>query len=268
MTDAYHRGTLRPAQVGAFAYFVPSASEDNCAIICIDLVLPMGWVDSPKYFCAFSETLTDVATALVHTLLPVPAYGAISEIPETGPGPTHTIHSLTHINCYMDGVITAVQRGPDRKREFFDGTVRALKWPFPSLPGKTKDSVSVNKLMAGEGDWTCKKEVLGWRIDTEAGTVDFPERKHLVLLQLLAIPTTQCQMGRKELELMVGKLCSVHLAETGAVAHLYHIHSDLTQRGKDRAWIFEEFHQEISNWSALVAQTVARPTHLAEIVCK
>ena len=61
----------------------------------------MGWVDSPNYFCAFSETLTDVANVLVHTSLPVPAYGAILAIPETGLVPPHTMDSLTHIDCYI-----------------------------------------------------------------------------------------------------------------------------------------------------------------------
>ena len=54
VTDAYHRGTLMPFQVGAFAYVVPSVPDDDVIIICIDLVLPMVWVDSPKIFCAFS----------------------------------------------------------------------------------------------------------------------------------------------------------------------------------------------------------------------
>ena len=51
--------------------------------------------------------------------------------------------------------------------------------------------------MAGKGDWTCKKEVLGWQINTEAGTVALPEQKYLKLLQLLAIPAKQRRMGRK-----------------------------------------------------------------------
>ena len=57
----------------------------------------MGWVDSPKFFCAFLKTLIDVENALVDTDLPVPSYGAIFEIPATGPGPPHTLESLTHI---------------------------------------------------------------------------------------------------------------------------------------------------------------------------
>ena len=70
-------------------------------------------MDSPKYLCVFSETLTDVANALVHTSLLVPAYGAILAIPETGLGPPLTMDSLTYIDCYMDNVIKAVQGWPE-----------------------------------------------------------------------------------------------------------------------------------------------------------
>ena len=70
--------------------------------------------------------------------------------------------------------------------------------------------------------------MLGWRIDTEAGTVALPDQKHLELLQLLTIPNMQLRMGRKELESLVGKLFSMHLAVPGAVAHLYHIQRALT----------------------------------------
>ena len=93
-----------------------------------------------------------MANALVHTLLPATAYGAILAIPETSPGPPHTIGSLTHIDCYMDNMITAVQEGTDRQHKVFDGTVQALKWIFLSLYVKTKDSVSAKKLMKGKGD--------------------------------------------------------------------------------------------------------------------
>ena len=145
----------------------------------------------------------------------------------------------------------------DQKLEVFDITVQAVKCLSLSLPGETKDSVSVKKLMAGEGDWTCKKEVLGWLINTEAGTVALPEQKHLEFLQLLTILATQRRMVRKELESLVGKLCSMYLAVPRAVAHLYHIQRALTQGGKYKAWLLGEPHREIDNWGALVAQTVA-----------
>ena len=86
--------------------------------------------------------------------------------------------------------------------------------------------------MASQGDWTYEKEVLGWLIDTETGTVALPELKHLELLQLLSITITQGRIGRKELERLVGKLRCMHLVVPGLVAHFYHIHSDLKQGGK------------------------------------
>ena len=166
----------------------------------------------------------------------------------------------------MDDVISAVQGGPDRQDRVFGGTVRSLKWLFSSIPGELKDSVSMKKIVAREGGWTCAKEVLGWILDTYAGTVTLPERKIEELLTLVDIPATQRRMGQKDLERLVGKPCSMHLAVPGAVAHLFHIQRALNQGGLDRAWLSPAFHRELSDWKALALQAASWPTHLAEIV--
>ena len=98
----------------------------------------MGWVESPKFLYDFAEILTDVANALVDTEVPVMAYGAIAKIPSTKLGPSHTCKSLTHIYCYMDDVISAVQGDLKHQHRVFDGTVRALQWLLPSLPVESK----------------------------------------------------------------------------------------------------------------------------------
>ena len=85
------------------------------------------WMDSPKFFCAFSETLTNVAIALVDADLPVPAYGVISALPATEPGPPHTPDILTHLDCYMDDVISAVQGGEEQQHPVFDSILCVLK---------------------------------------------------------------------------------------------------------------------------------------------
>ena len=102
-----------------------------------------------QLFLRILETLTHVANALVHTLLPVPR--PFGSAPKTPPPPC-TLESLTNIYFYTDDMIKAVQGGPDRQRQFFDGPVPSLKWLFPSLPRETKDSVSAKKLKVGEGD--------------------------------------------------------------------------------------------------------------------
>ena len=185
-----------------------------------------------------------MANALVNIDLLVPSYGAISEIPETGTGPPHTPGSLTHIYCYKDYVISAVQGVPDCQHQVLDGAVRALKRLLLSLPGELKDSVSVKKLVAGEGGWNCVKEFLMWILDMESGTVTISEKNLKDLLTLADIPANQRRMGRKDLERLVAKLRSMHLAVPGVMANLFHIQHALNQGGVDRAWICPAFHRK------------------------
>ena len=90
----------------------------------------------------------------------------------------------------MYDFISAVQVGPGKQHRFFDLTVLSLKWIFLSLPGDSKDSVRVKKLLAGEGDCNCVKEFLGWTVDMETGTLSLMERKLWGLLTFLGIPET------------------------------------------------------------------------------
>ena len=166
----------------------------------------------------------------------------------------------------MDDVISVVQCGTYRQHQVFDGTVRALKWIFLSLPGYSKDSVRIENLIAGEGDWICVKEVLGWTMDREASTVTLPDRKLQKLLTIVYILVIQLRMFRKDLERLVGKLRSMHLAVPGAVARLFHVQCALTQGGVYRAWLSPNFHCKITDWQALALQAAARPRHLANIV--
>ena len=108
VTDVYHRSTLRPPQVGAFAYVTPLVPDYYGIIICINIVFLVVWVYSPKLFCALLDILTNVVNALIDTVLPVPEYGTIAKITATSTGPPDAQESLTHINCYMDDVISEV----------------------------------------------------------------------------------------------------------------------------------------------------------------
>ena len=65
ISDAFHRCPLRAAHIRAFTYVVPPLPCDTTILLCIDLVLPMGWVSSPDIFCAASETVADMANGYI-----------------------------------------------------------------------------------------------------------------------------------------------------------------------------------------------------------
>ena len=48
---------------------------------------------------------------------------------------------------------------------------------LPITNGRVQRLGECQKILAGEGNWTCIKEVLGRNIDTEVGTVTLTERK-------------------------------------------------------------------------------------------
>ena len=54
--------------------------------------------------------------------------------------------------------------------------------------------------LAGEGYWECVKEVLGWIIDTKAGTVALPERK-LQELRYFLIPSLIMEETRSAIDI-------------------------------------------------------------------
>ena len=76
ISDTFRRCVLRPANVGAFPYVVPPLPSDTAIYLCVGLVLPMGWVSSPPFFYATSETVADLAnTYMIDHRSPTPEYG-------------------------------------------------------------------------------------------------------------------------------------------------------------------------------------------------
>ena len=65
------------------------------------------------------------------------------------------------------------------------------------------------------------KDILGLVINTHRGNLSLSSKLQLDLLSLLAIPTTHLRILFKNLEHLIGNLCSMHLAVTGAIGHFY-----------------------------------------------
>ena len=58
---------------------------------------------------------------------------------------------------------------------------------FSSVLEETKDSISLKKALHGDGSWLPVKEILGWILNTNQGTLQLPEKRRLELQELLNI---------------------------------------------------------------------------------
>ena len=146
-------------------------------------------------------------------------------------------------------------------------TIRALKEIFLYLPEEVKDSVSLRKALQGDGDWYQVKEIIGWIISTQGGTLRLPPKRLAELNILLAIPPSQRRMSTKKLERLIGKLRSMHLPIPGAVGHFYHLQMAFTashHASRATAYLSKSFHRDVKSWQSLCADMGSCPTYLAE----
>lgn len=61
LSDGYFRIPLLLEAALHLAVIFPSDTDKHHSLIALPLTLPMGWSHSPPYFCAYTETITDVA---------------------------------------------------------------------------------------------------------------------------------------------------------------------------------------------------------------
>ena len=76
--------------------------------------------------------------------------------------------------------------------------------------------MSLKKAIQGDGDWKTTKEILGWMVNTEDGTLRLLPKRKAELGTLPGIPPLQRRISTKKLERLIGKLRSMHLAIPGA----------------------------------------------------
>ena len=165
--DAFYRCLLRPGEIGAFTYVVPPLPTEISTLLCIDLVIPMGWVNSPDTFCMASETIADVANGyLIDPTSSLTIYLPTAGTYSLALSLTAFASRLQYVDVYMDELTCATQGNVGQQQHTSDITLRALKEIFPSLPAEVKDSVSLKKAMQDDGDWAQVKEILGWIIST------------------------------------------------------------------------------------------------------
>ena len=148
ISDGFHRCLLRPEFVGSFTYVVPPIPEYSEIYLCVDLVLPMGWVNSTPFFCAAYETAADLAKAyLAKPQTPWRTYDPTKDRYVTTPNNAAYSNRLQKVEVYMDDFMGTTQGDPDQQERVTEIFLQAIKEIFPSVPEETKDSISLKKAL-------------------------------------------------------------------------------------------------------------------------
>lgn len=303
IADAFMRVWIRLDTIPGLAALLPTL-PGTPPLVAFPMILPMGWVSSPNYLCALTETIADLANRrlaanqlaptrhrLDHLASVRPARVA-APLPDTPLGPQPSADAvglppprtrstgplrppLNVVEVYMDDFLQAAQ-GDRARRQATRGTLfesidQVLRPLSPDDRPERKEPNSTKKLAKGDACWSTSKSILGWLIDTSTRTIQLlPHRQDRLLALLHGLPPTQRRTSRRKWQQLVGELRSMALAIPGGRGLFSQLQSVLTYptqpRPNDRLALTPAVHDQLADLLWLAQALGARPTRWAEVV--
>jgi len=194
LSDGYYRMRLHPEHVLRLATLPPRLDGEE-PLVAVPLVPPMGWNESPPYFCAATETVADLANASIRAGTTFPPH-RLESAAETGrdqdlwstrpahlsPQPRDFAQGpLRYVDVHLDDLIGVAQGPPDDlaqlRRVILHNLDRVFRPLEPSDDPNRREPTSLKRLLQGDGLLTTRKTVLGWTLDCARCTLELTDRR-------------------------------------------------------------------------------------------
>ena len=172
-----------------YCYVLPQPPGEPIRLV-VPKALQMGWIESPPYFCAASETGRDVATQYAETpvgtlrdnkFIDHAAQGADFD---TLPAQSDEADPLRYlVEVYVDDFISlAMPRSQADLRHVANAVMNGIHDVFPADESDDDDAISLKKLLKLEGMWAKVKDILGFTFDGINKTIwlEAPKRDALL----------------------------------------------------------------------------------------
>lgn len=293
MSDGYYRVPLSAPGIQQLGVVLPVMHQGE-PLIAFPITLPMGWTDSPPYFCAFTETIVDVCNEAVRAQRfhnPVHPMEYLATQPQLQPTERPNDHTtdaplpcsdnlmrplagsssqpLAQVDVYVDDIIGAAQllpRANDTRRLVLH-TIDQVFRPNDAHDMRRAEPISRTKLDKGDGAWSTSKTILGWDIDTVAQTVTLPSHRGQRLLDILADVLGRSQVSKKQWQRLLGELRSMVLAIRGGEGLFSQLQDVLVQYpSARRIRLNSSLRQCLLDWQHLATSLTDRPTAFRELV--
>jgi hypothetical protein len=283
LSDGYYRIPLSPEAALELAVVLPPLPNFP-QLVGIPLTLPMGWKYSPPYFCAFTETATDLANRTISTSVPLPPH-VLEEASQLYRPPMHIKQNnigrrpeqqhqlptpLSYVDIYMDDFIALSQPLTTTHtlraclhsiHSIFRGT------PHPEDPPMRKEVISASKLAAGDGHWSTQKNILGWLVDTESASIHLLPHKAARLQQLIQTFLPLHRTSKRKWLALLGELRHMAMAIPGA-KHLFSLLQNVLveQPRSTRLRLSPLLRAALEDWRLLAINLTAYPTPIRSLV--
>ena len=175
-----------------FAYVLPQEEGEPITLV-VPTSLQMGWVESPPYFCAATETSRDISTEYIKTKVNslsrhkfehyVVGTSAYTNLPESGHDPQKFSYMVeVYVDDFMSLVIPVSK---EQLRHAANAIMHGIHDVFPPNNSDAEDPISEKKMKKGEGLYDTEKTLLGFDFDGDAKTMWLESAKREKLLTIL-----------------------------------------------------------------------------------
>jgi hypothetical protein len=273
LADGYYRVPLSPEAALHLAVVIPS-DIDSEFLTAVPLTLPMGWAQSPPYFCAFTETVADLSNFGAHQHLPPHALLESSQHFEQSIH--NTFHEdaivlgeaskppLSYTDVYIDDFL-AVAQAP-KHTTWLNSLFHALDSVFQDDPNSPRRQVvSASKLAKGDACFSTEKRILGWDIDTYHMLLRLPQHRLDHLVELLTDILAKRRLSRKRWQKLLGFLRSTSPALYGA-QHLFSVLQYPLRQPHHRIRLTTLLKALLNEWLHLAKHAARIPTPLLTTV--
>jgi hypothetical protein len=294
IADGFYRVWLNVDDIPKLAVALPALHGEE-PLVALPLVLPMGWTESPPYFCGATETVADItnrrlanhwqppphrlealantkATTLDDTPPVARATSLTTAINPARPTNRRTRkRPLKKVDVFVDDFLGLGQGDATTLSQIRRTLLHTLDEVFrplePTDDAFRKEPASVKKLQGGDAYWATRKMLLGWIIDTLRLTLELPlHRKERLLAILDEILPTQRRVSVKKWQQVLGELRSMAIALPGSKGLFSLLQEALRHQSDSRIRLSQGVHDTLKDLRWLAQDLASRPTRLYEIV--
>jgi len=176
--DGFWRMDCAAGEEWNFTYVLPQEEGEPITLV-VPTSLQMGWVKSPPYFCAATETSRDISTEYIETEVNslhrhkfehyIVSASAYTDLPESGQNPQGFWYMVeVYVDDFMSLVIPVSR---EQLRHVANAIMHGIHDVFPPDNNDDADPMSEKKMKKGEGLYDTEKMLLGFDFDGDAKTM-------------------------------------------------------------------------------------------------
>lgn len=291
ITDGFYNVRVNLDDIPTLGVVIPK-SPGGDSLIAFPLALPMGWVNSPCIFSGLSETNADLTNMQkyipsdLHNHNSMEDHAASTDSYERTPpynAPLYRRSPIRHTDIYVDDFIQLMQGSRQKLRRYRRRLFNIIHKVFAPLTksegdpqgdansqntaNSQNDPISLKKLLKGDAAWSTIKTILGWVLNTVAGTIHLPERRQNRLHEILAsISPDQRRISLKKWHKILGELRSMELALPGLRGMFSTMQEAFRHQTAARISLGKPQHDFLEDIRHLAQELKSRPTHVQEVV--